>query len=66
MDYGTMGTRPRGTRVDAYVRLTADPWETTNVVIDPGYARILARMRKEVENRYATTDRAPLYPIEPQ
>jgi choline-sulfatase len=44
--------------------LRSDPWETTNVVTDPEYDRILARMRREVENWYATTDHAPLYPIE--
>ncbi len=46
--------------------LRNDPWETVNQVANPEYAEVLAQLRKAMADWNATTDHAPLLPIEPE
>lgn len=53
-----------GEPIEELFDLRADPWETKNLAGDPAYADTLESLREAVKEWNATTDHAPLYPIE--
>ncbi|TWU40388.1 sulfatase family protein [Novipirellula artificiosorum] len=55
-----------GEPMEALFDLQADPWETHNVLADAAYTETLAELRSAFQAWESTTERAPMYPVEPQ
>ena len=50
-------------RIDELFDLKLDPWETTNQIDNPAYAKVVAELRAELATWDKTTDHAPMFPI---